>query len=129
VSHLLLNHLSITGGECGAHALKELLILYDFRDSRETRALIETLVSVDSRQRSARVRANRGALCRGIEIVLTLDGAAAAESGIFMLMMVLERVFALQANINSFTQLSVALRGKPGFLHRWTPRVGERPLL
>ncbi|HEY1283987.1 MAG TPA: type VI secretion system baseplate subunit TssF [Steroidobacteraceae bacterium] len=129
VSHLLLNHLSITGGERGANALRELLMLYDFRDSRDTRALIDSLVSIDSKQRTARVSGQRGALCRGIEIELLLDDRVAAESGIFLLTAVLERVFALQANVNSFTQLSVALRGKPGFLHRWPPRAGHRPLL
>ena len=48
MSHLTLNHLSIGGGAKGADALKEILTLYDFRDSPETRAMIEGIESVSS---------------------------------------------------------------------------------
>ena len=59
VSHLVLNHLSITGGEDGANALRAILKLYDFHDS-----------SADAsthRQRAQHHRAARdrpGAECR-----------------------------------------------------------------
>ena len=46
VSHLSLGHLSVTGGPEGAAALKEVLRLYDLRDSAETRAAIEALIGV-----------------------------------------------------------------------------------
>ena len=41
VSHLSLGHLSIVGGAEGAAALREVLRLYDLRDSPEARAAIE----------------------------------------------------------------------------------------
>jgi type VI secretion system protein ImpG len=130
ISHLLLNHLSIVGGADGAEALKEMLRLYDFRDSPETRALIDGIVSISAEQRTARAPGGGiGALCRGIEIVLTLEERAIAESGAFLLAAVLERVLALQATINSFTRLSVAVKGRPGYLRRWPPRAGDKPLL
>jgi type VI secretion system protein ImpG len=130
ISHLLLNHLSITGGEAGAEALREMLRLYDFRDSPETRALIDGIVSLKAEQRTARAPGGGiGALCRGIEIELTLDERAVADAGAFLLAAVLERVLALQATINSFTRLNVAVRGRTGYLRRWPPRAGDRPLL
>lgn len=130
ISHLLLNHLSIAGDAEGADALKELLALYDFRDSHETRALIDGIVSISAVQRTARAPGGGfGTLCRGIEIVLTLEERAIVESGAFLLATVLERVFALQSTINSFTRLSVVVKGRPGYLRRWPPRAGDKPLL
>jgi type VI secretion system protein ImpG len=129
VSHLLLNHLSLTGGEAGADALKEMLRLYDFVDNRETRGLIDAIFSITSVQRTARVPAQRGALCRGLEILLELNDSVRPESGMYLLLSVLEQVFALQATINSFTRFNVAVRGKPGTLYKWPARVGSRQLL
>ena len=40
ISHLSLGHLSVVGGETAAEALREVLRLYDFRDSAESRAAI-----------------------------------------------------------------------------------------
>ena len=45
VSHLSLGHLSVTGGPEGAAALKEILRLYDLRDTAETRAAVEALTA------------------------------------------------------------------------------------
>lgn len=130
ISHLLLNHLSITGGGDGAEALKEMLRLYDFRDSPETRALIDTIIGVSAEQSTARAPGGGiGGLCRGIDIRLTLDERTSTGSNVFLLTCILERVLALQTTINSFTRLSVAVKGRSGYLRRWPPRAGDRPLL
>ncbi len=50
ISHLTLNHLSISDAEDGAAALRAILLLYDFADSIDTRKMIEGLVSVTSRR-------------------------------------------------------------------------------
>src|SRR3990167_6933538 len=42
LSHLNLNHLSLSGAS-GTDALKEILRLYDFRDSDTTRKMIESI--------------------------------------------------------------------------------------
>ena len=66
ISHLSLGHLSIVGGEDGANAMKEVLRLYDLRDSAETRAAIEGLLSASAKPGAARVPgAPAGAVCRG----------------------------------------------------------------
>jgi len=48
ISHLSLGHLSVVGGEAAADALREVLRLYDGRNSAESRATIQALVSVSS---------------------------------------------------------------------------------
>jgi type VI protein secretion system component VasA len=51
VSHLTLNHLSLADGK--AEALREILRLYDFADSAETRKQIEGVLQVVGRGSSA----------------------------------------------------------------------------
>jgi type VI secretion system protein ImpG len=106
-----------------------MLRLYDYRDSPDTRAVIDAIAGIRSQQRTARVPGERGAVCRGIDIDMLLEDTAGAESGIYLLTAVLERVFALQATINSFTRLSASVRGKPEVTYRWPARAGDRPLL
>ncbi len=48
ISHLSLGHLSVVGGPQAAEALRDVLRLYDLRDSAETRGAIEGLVGVRS---------------------------------------------------------------------------------
>jgi type VI secretion system protein ImpG len=130
VSHLTLNHLSITENDQGAAALREILKLYDFRESAETRAMIEGVISVDSRQVIARVPGlGGGALVRGIEVKIELDPKRFAGSGAFLLASVLERFLALYCTVNSFTRLVATLRGRDGVLRKWQPRAGEKTLL
>ena len=49
VSHLSLNHLSLADSDNGADGLREILRLYDFRDSPETRAIIDSILSIKSK--------------------------------------------------------------------------------
>jgi len=130
ISHLTLNHLSITEKEQGAAALREILKLYDFRDSAGTRAMIDGILSVDSRLATARVPGQGGgALARGVEVTITLDEKRFAGSGVFLFASVLERFLALYCNLNSFTRLVARLRGREGVLRKWQPRAGEKRLL
>ena len=49
ISHLALNHLSVSGGEAGALALREMLRLHDLRDSPESRSSLAALLAVEWR--------------------------------------------------------------------------------
>src|SRR6185295_11849138 len=60
ISHLSLGHLSVVGGESAAEALREVLRLYDYRDSSESRAAIRGLLSVRSSPGTARIPGLRG---------------------------------------------------------------------
>ena len=130
VSHLSLSHLSLIGGEAGASALKEILRLYDLRDSPETRAVIDGLLSVSARPGTARVPGERaGSFCRGLDVTLEFDARVWESSGLYLLASVLDRFLALHATINSFVRTRVVLRGRGGPAAAWPPRAGGRVLL
>lgn len=130
VSHLSLGHLSVVGGEEGAQALKEVLRLYDLRDSAETRAAIEALLSVSAKPGAARVPGSRaGAFCRGLDVTLEFDQRAWQTAGLYLLASVLDRFLALHATINSFVRTTAVLRGRPGRAGAWPARAGARVLL
>jgi len=129
VSHLALNHLSVTGGAAGAAALREILRLYDLRGLAETRAVIEGVVSVTAREGAARAPGRRpGAFVRGLDVRLELDPRAFASGG-FLFASVLERFLALHASINSFVRTTAAFAGRPGVIRTWPARAGETLLL
>ncbi len=130
ISHLALNHLSVTGGEGGAQALREILRLHDLRDTAETRAALAAIVSVDTKPGIARLPGGRaGAFARGLDVTLTFDPAAWQAAGLYPLAQVLERFLALQVSVNAFSRTLVALRGRPGVVARFAPRSGTRTLL
>lgn len=130
VSHLSLGHLSVVGGEDGAAALRDVLRLYDLRQTAETAAAIEGLVGVTSRPGTARVPGSRaGAFCRGLDVTLEFDARAWQGGGLFLLASVLDAFLALHATVNAFVRTSVVLRGRPGRAAFWPARAGARPLL
>lgn len=130
ISHLSLNHLSLTDAEEGAHALREILKLYDFADSEETRSMIEGVLSVRCRRVVGRVPGDvRGGFCRGIEAAVHLDEGRFSGSGVFLFASVLERFLGLYCTINSFSKLIATTNQREGELRRWLPRAGEMTLL
>lgn len=130
ISHLNLNHLSLTQGEGSIDALKEILRLYDFRDSASTRNLIESIQKLQTRSITAPIQIeDTVAMCRGTEVQLELDPLMLAGNSPLLFASILERFFGLYCSINSFTRLIVTLSGKDGELQRWSPRAGEKALL
>jgi type VI secretion system protein ImpG len=130
VSHLSIGHFAITGGAAGAAALREILRLYDLRESPESRAAIEGLVGVRTRPGTARVPGARpGAFCRGLDVTLEFDPRVWESGGLYLLASVLDRFLGLHATINSFTRTTAVLRGRPGRAGSWPARAGDRPLL
>ena len=128
VSHLSLGHLSVTGGADGAAALKEVLRLYDLRDTAETRAAIEALIGVTAAPGTARAPGRAGAFCRGLDVTLEFDPRSWQVGGLYLLAAVLEHFLALHGTINSFTRTRVSLRGRPGVAAAWPARSGTRVL-
>jgi type VI secretion system protein ImpG len=128
ISHLSLGHLSVTGGSEGAAALKEVLRLYDLRDTAETRAAIEALTAISAAPGTARAPGRAGAFCRGLDITLEFDPRSWQVAGLYLLASVLERFLALHGTINSFTRLRATLRGRPGTAGSWPARSGTRVL-
>jgi type VI secretion system protein ImpG len=130
VSHLVLNHLSISDSENGADALRAILKLYDFQDSAQTRALIDSLLAVSSRPGVARVPgAGYGGLCRGLDVQVEFDSAPFESGQGFLLASVIERFVALYVSMNSFSRTTAVVRGRADIVRTWPPRAGSRTLL
>jgi type VI secretion system protein ImpG len=137
ISHLSLNHLSLTDPQEGKTALRELLSLYDFTDPEfgqqqalVTQQLVEGVMAVRSRPVIGRTGGpNASGFCRGTEVTIEFDLEKYVGSGAYLFASVLERFLALYASVNSFTQLVAMLHKEQVVLKKWPPRAGEQPLL
>ena len=126
VSHLTLNHLSLTDGEDGADALREILSLYDFTDSAVTRAQIEGVRSISGKRVLGRIH---GAICRGVEVSVEFDEDRFSGNGLYLFASVLDRFFTLYASMNTFTRTVATLSRREGIYKRFAARAGEQIVL
>ncbi|MGQ4660619.1 type VI secretion system baseplate subunit TssF [Lysobacter sp. F6437] len=128
ISHLALNHLSLT--QSGLPALKEMLRLYDIARSSVSGRQIEGIVALEHRPTSAWLPGRHFAsVVRGIEIRLTVDEAAFVGHGIAAFARVLDHFFGLYVHANSFTQLTLLSSEHGEELIRCEPRSGESILV
>lgn len=128
ISQLSLNHLSLDGTDESVTSLREMLRLYDVRDSRDTRDMIEGLVRVESRRTVARVG---GVFARGTEVQLLFDEEKFTGSSPYLLASVLNHFFGMYTSINSFVRLratTLAKQSRDEFWE-WQPRVSDRALI
>lgn len=124
VSHLLLNHLSLF--DSGGAALKDILSLYAFRDSPETRQLVDAISNVEARNSHARLGA---AMVPGTDVTLEFDPALIDRPAAYVFAGVLNHFFGLYTSINSFTRLTVTMRGQSEPIALWPARAADRPLV
>ncbi len=130
ISHLNLNFLSLTGRNEATQALKEILRLYDFKESSVTRALVDSLLLVRTQPISAPLNIDgHTTMCRGMEIEIEIDDYKLAGSSVYLFATMLEHFFALYCSINSFTRVLIRIKSKEGFLKQCPPRAGEKILL
>lgn len=128
ISHLSLNHLSLTGG--GLDALREMLTLYDLPRSPASQRQIGGIVAVSQRAANTWLPGNPFAcLVRGIEVTLTVDEEAFVGSGIHAFAQIVERFLGLYVHANSFTQLVIKSDKNGEELLRCLPRSGDLSLL
>lgn len=122
VSHLSLNHLSLSGGEDGLAALKEILRLYGGPEPLMWERQLAGLVDLEVRRTVLRIGddAWRG-FCRGEEITLTVDEALLNLGTAYVLGTVLSRFLGLYAAVNSFTRLIMVSRQRKGVRLAWPP--------
>lgn len=127
VSHLTLNHFT---GEDAVQRVREILKLYDFRASPETKVLIQAIHQVQIKPASARlVRQGRVAFAQGSDIQLVFTQHEAAGASLFFLGSVLDHFFSQFAVVNSFTRLSIRILDEERPVHQWPARAGGVPLL
>jgi type VI secretion system protein ImpG len=106
ISHLSLNHLSLSG--TGVDAIKEILTLYDITRSIQNNRQVTGIVSIEQRPAMARIGGNPfPTFARGMEIRIKVDESHYAGIGLFMFAQILDHFFGLYVHTNSFTQLII----------------------
>lgn len=126
LSHLKLSHLSLVDDQAGPDAFREMLRLYDFRDSPETRTLINAVDMVKSHRSTARIH---GGLARGLDITVEIDLDSLERGAAFLFGQLLDRFLGLYVNLNSFTRLTLRLKDVSQPVKTWAPRSGARVIL
>lgn len=137
MSHLSLNHLSLSDPVEGREALQQILRLYDFSDPEAgqtlaavTRQVIEGILAVKCQRVVGRTGTpTASGFARGLEVTIDFDAEKYVGVGLFLFACVLERFLGLYASINSFTQLVARTKQGEGYLKKWPPRAAEQPLL
>jgi type VI secretion system protein ImpG len=126
ISHLSLNHLSLSEDKDSLVALKEILRLYCAPDNHFHEQLIEGISQMTCRKvlRHFGDEPWRG-FCRGTEVTLVFDEDYYEGSGAFLFGAVLNRFFASYAAVNSFTQLIIKSKQREGTWKEWKPMAGE----
>jgi type VI secretion system protein ImpG len=128
ISHLSLNYLSLVEG--GKEALQQILRLYDFGQAAYSQNVVDSIQRVRSGRQFARVSSENGiTFARGQRIEIELDEERFTGGGAFLFASVLERFLALNATLNSFTQLVVTTPQRKEALREWQPRAGRKLLI
>lgn len=130
ISHLSLNHLSLTGGPDSLRALREILRLYRLTPSSSTEKQVMGITEMQVRPvvRQLGQDAWRG-FCQGQEVTLEVDEEQFVGSSALLLSAVLSRFFGLQTAVNSFVEVAVRSKQRQGVWIRWPARSGDKSLL
>ena len=128
ISHLALNHLSLSQG--GLDAIKEMLRLYDLPRSATNRSILDGLVAIDYKAATAYLPGNPFAtFVRGMEVIFTVDEQKFTGTGLRLFSQVLDHFFGLYVHVNSFTQLKLISSRTQEELIACPRRSGSGPLL
>ncbi|MBL8170407.1 MAG: type VI secretion system baseplate subunit TssF [Acidobacteria bacterium] len=130
VSHLSLNHLSLSNGPASRLALQEILRLYSLSDKPYHVQQIEGISELECRRIVGYFGQDawRG-FTRGLEISVTFDENQYVGSGAFLLATVLNHFLALYAPLNQFTQMVIKSKQREGVWKKWPPVAGDRLML
>lgn len=128
ISHLALNHLSISAG--GVEAFREMLALYDLPRSASSQRQIGGIHAIEQRATSTWLAGNPfNCLVRGVQVRLAIDEEAFVGSGIHAFAHIVERFLALYVHANSFTQLVIVSANTGEALFTCHPKSGDLSLL
>jgi type VI secretion system protein ImpG len=128
ISHLSLNHLSLSDG--GVDSLREMLALYDLPRSPSTQRQIGGIHAIAYETATTWLPGNPFAcLVRGLRVRMTIDEDAFVGAGIHAFAQVIERFLGLYVHANSFTQLVIVSEKTGEPLLTCPPRSGDLSLL
>lgn len=130
MSHLVLNHLSLSGGGEGAAALREILRLYDWDGGVENRSRIGGVRSINSRRRIFRPDADNpdllGCFLGGLEVDVAVRDEIAGDA---LFAAVLESFLAGHATLNTPLRIRVCSELPGGKSWLFPTRMGARRLI
>lgn len=128
ISHLSLNHLSLTGS--GLAAFQEMLALYDLPRTAASRRQIEGILDITQKDRTIWMSGQPFAcFLRGVEVRLSIDESSFVGSGLDVFVRCIDRFLGLYVSLNSFVQLVVVSNRTGEELIRCAPRNGDSILL
>ena len=128
ISHLSLNHLSLTAS--GLAAFQEMLALYDLPRTAASRRQIEGLLNITQSTKMVWMPGQPFAcFVRGVEVCLTIDESSFVGSGLDVFVRCIDRFLGLYVSLNSFIQLVVVSNRTGEELIRCAPRNGDSILL
>jgi type VI secretion system protein ImpG len=128
ISHLSLNHLSLSDG--GLDSFREMLALYDLPRSASTQRQIGGIRAIAYKTATAWLPGNPFAcLVRGMEVRLAIDEEAFIGGGIHAFAQIIDRFLGLYVHANSFTQLTILAETTGEEIFKCPPRSGDLSLL
>ena len=128
ISHLSLNHLSLSGQ--GVEALREMLRLYDLPRDAANRRQIDGLTAIAFSPATAWLPGEPfPTLVRGTEVRVTVEEDNYIGTGLRLFAAVLDHFFGLYVHLNSFVQLSIVSARTQQVLFQCHPRNGDKPLV
>ena len=107
--------------------LRDMLRLYDFRQSQETSVLIDAITKIECKRANARLK--DGSIVNGVDIVLVFDDSTIDAGQVYLFGQVLSHFMGLYASINTFSRLTVRLSGITLPIARFEPRTADEVLL
>ena len=128
ISHLSLNHLSLTAN--GLSAFQEMLALYDLPRTAAGRRQIEGVIDITQVDKTVWMSGQPFAcFVRGVEVRLKIDETSFAGSGLDVFVRCIDRFLGLYVCLNSFIQLVVVSNRTGEELIRCAPRNGDSILV
>lgn len=131
ISHLNLNYMSMKNTLDATGILKEILSLYDFKKSPETRKMIDGFEVAAIEPEARRIDSSVGLsfFGRGTHFLIRLNPHDFPGSSPFLFCSVLDRFLSMYTSINSFTRLEVTLSQTEETYYSWVPRSGDQCLI
>ena len=121
LSHLNLNHLSITDAE----AFREILRLNEFRGSTSSKARIDAIKALSHEPEVMRVG---DGVARGIALTVTINAEEFPDEGAHVFLWILSVFIGAYCGINTYSKLRVVdTHGE--LVGAWRPRAGNTTLM
>jgi type VI secretion system protein ImpG len=124
MSHLSLNHLSITAD--GAPALRNILRLYDPGENREVAQMIDGIEGVQAAPALTRMG---DVMISGTDVTITFDDQRIDRDQAVVFGTALDRFLGCYTTLNTFTRLTLRIKGRTDALAVFPPRAGEEALI